>query len=125
MISDDKRREVAAKLRDNLKYMRANEKWYEYDLDSEKCGNRAYRCIAASVEESVNFIDGNYIHIVETLADLIDRPTCSLDLTDVETHGNAKVRTYECSECGRTCEEIYGEYERCPQCGAKVVRGDE
>lgn len=57
----------------------------------------------------------------EALADLIDRPTCRLDLTDVETHGNAKVRIYECSECGRPCEEIYGKYERCPHCGAVVT----
>lgn len=72
MPSDSERREVAANLRSNLKYMRAHAKWYEYDLDSEKCGNRAYRTIAVSVEESGNFIDGNYIHIVKTLADLID-----------------------------------------------------
>lgn len=44
--------------------------------------------------------------------------------TDVETHGNAKVRIYECSECGRTCEEIYGKYERCPHCGAVVLNED-
>lgn len=50
-----------------------------------------------------------------------DRPTCHLDLTDVETYGNLKVRIYECSECGRTCEEIYGKYERCPHCGAEVI----
>lgn len=59
--------------------------------------------------------------IYEHLADLIDRPTCHLDLTDVETYGNLKVRIYECSECGRTCEEIYGKYERCPHCGAEVI----
>lgn len=53
-----------------------------------------------------------------------DRPTCSLDLTDVETYGNLKVRIYECSECGRTCEEIYGKYERCPHCGAEVIDGN-
>lgn len=50
-----------------------------------------------------------------------DRPTCRLDLTDIETYGNLKVRIYECSECGRTCEEIYGKYERCPHCGAEVI----
>lgn len=50
-----------------------------------------------------------------------DRPTCRLDLTDVETYGNTKVRIYECSKCGRTCEEIYGKYERCPYCGAEVI----
>lgn len=53
-----------------------------------------------------------------------DRPTCRLDLTDVETYGNLKVRIYECSECGRTCEEIYGKYERCPHCGAEVIDGN-
>lgn len=58
------------------------------------------------------------------IADLIDRPTCHLELTDVETHGNAKVRIYECSECGRSCEEIYGKYERCPHCGAVVEDAD-
>lgn len=59
--------------------------------------------------------------IFPLLADFIDRPTCRLELTDVETHGNAKVRIYECSKCGRTCEEIYGKYERCPHCGAEVI----
>ena len=58
------------------------------------------------------------------IADLIDRPTCHLVLTDIETHGNAKVRCYECSECGGACEEIYGKYERCPHCGAVVVDED-
>lgn len=53
-----------------------------------------------------------------------ERPTCRLDLTDVETYGNLKVRIYECSECGRTCEEIYGKYERCPHCGAEVLDED-
>lgn len=58
------------------------------------------------------------------LADLID-PTCHLDLTGVETHGNVKVRIYECSRCGRSCEEIYGKYERCPHCGAREVNDDD
>lgn len=53
-----------------------------------------------------------------------DRPTCHLDLIDVETYGNLKVRIYECSKCGRTCEEIYGKYERCPHCGAEVIDGN-
>lgn len=58
----------------------------------------------------------------EKLADLIDRPTCRLEPTAVETHGNTEVRIYECSECGRSCEEIYGKYERRPHCGAEVIR---
>lgn len=120
-INDEKRGEVAAKLRDNLRYMRDNEKWYEYDLDSEKCGNRAYRCIAASVEESGNFIDGNYIHIVETLADLIDRPTC-------EMKGDPWVEYGRCSHCGAfvrrdavtNCIGVI-RVRYCPNCDARVV----
>lgn len=62
-----------------------------------------------------------YQDAMARLADLIDRPTYRLDLTDVETHGNVKVRIYECSRCGRTCEDVYGKYERCPHCGGVVV----
>ena len=74
-------------------------------------------------------VAGKFGHNVENeayaaLADFIDRPTCCLDLTDVETYGNVKVRIYECSKCGRTCEEIYGKYERCPYCGAEVIDED-
>lgn len=65
--------------------------------------------------------EASHTKILRGLADLIDRPTCHLDLTDVETNGNINVRCYECSECGRPCEEIYGKYERCPHCGAEVV----
>ena len=124
MITDEERREVAARMRNQLTYMRENEEYYKNDLDIVECGNSAYRNIAGSVENRGNDYDGNYIHIVERLADLIDRPTCRLELTDVETYGNIKVRIYECSECGRTCEEIYGKYERCPHCGAVVQNAD-
>ena len=27
------------------------------------------------------------------------------------------------SDCGRTCEETYGEYGHCPHCGAEVEDG--
>lgn len=92
----------------------------------------AYRHVDALdvIADSVGVeVEGKFSHEIEketyaALAELIDRPTCSLDLTDVETYGNAKVRIYECSECGRSCEEIYGKYERCPHCGAVVVRDE-
>lgn len=75
-----------------------------------------------------NEIDGlTYDDCVDTYDDsagVDNRSTCRLELTDVEAHGNAKVRIYECSECGRTCEEIYGKYERCPHCGAVVLNED-
>nr|DAQ04705.1 MAG TPA: DNA directed RNA polymerase, 7 kDa subunit [Caudoviricetes sp.] len=121
MPTSDERHEVARKLRDNLGYMRDNEKWYEYDLDSEKCGNRAYRIIAASVEECGNYIDGNYIHIVETLADLID-PTCVVRMPLIGSVG-------VCLACGALVETrlaVFSATEAlptryCPNCGARVV----
>lgn len=69
--SDEKKREVAQKLRKQLRYMRENE-MYEKDLDALECGNRTYRNIAYSVEDCGNFTKGNYANIVELLADLID-----------------------------------------------------
>ena len=112
MISDDKRREVAAELRE------ASTGAYRHvdalDVIAGSVGVDAEGKLSREIEKET----------YAALADLID-PTCHLDLTDVETYGNAKVRTYECSECGRSCEEMYGEYERCPHCGARVVRAND
>ncbi len=59
------------------------------------------------------------------LADLIDLLTCSMEYMP-EYSGDELYPTesYRCSECGRTCEEIYGRYERCPHCGAEVLDED-
>ena len=81
MISDEERREVAARLRSQLTYMRENGEYYKNDLDVVECGNSAYRNIADSVEKYSNIFVGYYIPIVERLADLIDIPTCVM--TDV------------------------------------------
>lgn len=130
MPSDKRRREVARALRNNLKYMLRNEGWYGKDLDPNDCGNAAYRNIAASVEDCGNLIDGNYIHIVELVADLIDRPTCK-DAGDGWT--------FCCSACGCELDIDDGEGEPtiwdggspvpapsfCPNCGAMVVEKEE
>lgn len=129
MISDQQRREVAARLRNNLVYMRDNREFYEYDLDAVECGNKTYRNIACSVERLANFEHGNYIHVCETLADLIDRPTCR----NVSGHRDE----FECSECRCKVELLTevrnerGEIFRvpfmpkyCPGCSAEVVEDD-
>lgn len=105
MISDKERRAVAARMREIMR-------------------DDPHGWLDVMVSRAVADVLGDGVKIGETVADLIDRPTCHLELTDVETHGNAKVRIYECSECGRTCEEIYGKYERCPHCGCEVVEDD-
>lgn len=38
MITDEERRKVAARLRNQLTYMRENGKYYKNDLDLVKCG---------------------------------------------------------------------------------------
>lgn len=121
MPSDEKRREVAQALRNNLKYMIRKEEWYGKDLHSNACGNAAYRNIAASVEDCGNLIDGNYIHIVETLADLIDRPTCQMKSTPesgyrVCSRCWAFVREDAVTDC---TEAILVRF--CPNCGAAVA----
>ena len=113
MISDSERREVAARLRNEAKYMRYKQDWYEEDADLCECGNRAYRNIADSVIPGNNF-NSDYILIVERLADLIDRPKTHVD---VDGHGRAC-----CAVCG--CDDwcLADGSRYCPNCGAEVVR---
>lgn len=120
MISDAERREAARKLRTELWHMKRKKEWYEKNRDFEKCGNRAYRNIAGSVAKSGNSIAGNYINIVERLADLIDRPTCSMEYRP-EWSGDEiyPTRAYECSVCGHIVQD--GKPDYCPGCGAEVV----
>lgn len=124
MVSDKKRREVARKLRANLKYMLRNERWYARDLNPEGCGNMAYRAIAASVKHLGHCIAGNYIHIVELVADLIDRPTC-----EAIEHGRPD-ESHVCKSCSRCSygwfECIHDKpYSYCPNCGAVVTDKEE
>lgn len=108
MISNEERREVAARLRGldeataplSPEYSRQ-----EYDA-------MVLRAIRAVVGE------GDIFHL---LADLIDRPTCELDHIDTDpAQGGYPLRLHECSNCRRLCYEIYGEFEYCPHCGAEV-----
>lgn len=110
MITDDERREVASGLRRQVKIL----------------GSRMDACEFAHYGADVIDPDCElwWDKMMLHLADLIDRPTCRLELTAVETYGNIKVKIYECSECGGSCEEIYGKYAHCPHCGAEVIDND-
>ena len=121
-FTSDERREVAARLRNQLTYMRENGEYYKNDLDLVECGNSAYRNIADSVENLSNNFTGYYITIVERLADLIDIPTCVM--TDV---GGDFENSFQCSNCMSEFDmpdyDRYP-YKRCPECGAVVVDED-
>lgn len=128
MISNEERREVAARMRDQLTYMRKNKEYYKYDLDIVECGNRTYRNIAGSVEKYGNVYEGNYIHIVEKLADLIDIPTCTIvDSYQLIVPGLDELELDDMCHFNLSCgHDAYGyeEPKRCPECGAVVLNED-
>lgn len=121
MVSNEERREAAARLRKMLVHMRAREDWYFRDADTVECGNAAYRDIAKSIEAFGNMISGNYIHIVEQLADLIDRPTCKMVECTID-HGSHSWGM-RCTACGKEFEHMKPSYwwHNCPNCGADVI----
>ena len=115
MISDEERREVAARLR------------YEESADPG-CLNMIVEWYLLSFLQSINRAvdNGTEYRLRERLADLIDRPTCK----NVSGCGDV----FECSECKCRVELItefgndYGELFHvprkpsfCPSCGAEVV----
>ena len=73
---------------------------------------------------------GRAVHATEIcgrLADLIEPTleTCELELT-YSDRAKVDMRTYECSRCGKSCDNVYGEdYEFCPYCGRRVEYADE
>lgn len=100
-INDEFRRNVAEKMR-------------EYDV--------------AEFEESaiVPFLEclghgyTDWRGVLDELADLIDRPTCSMEYRP-EWSGDEiyPTRAYECSVCGHIVMD--GKPDYCPGCGAEVV----
>ena len=103
MISDEKRREVAAELRKlaDAECIRYAEEFYE-----------ELREIVA-----IDF-DGSFEGVANSLADLIDRPTCEM---------RAEGEGFRCSACG-TFHDMSGFEEfpwpYCLDCGAEVVSSD-
>lgn len=94
-INDEKRREVAARMRDIMR--------------------RHPRCFLDNmVAQSVLDVMGDGVKIGETVADLIDRPTCRKLIPD-EMEGYVF-----CSNCGAEIGE-YSVPNYCPNCGAEVV----
>ena len=47
--------------------------------------------------------------------------TAEVDLTEV-IYKARDVKCWECSSCGRSFESLFGDYEYCPRCGARLVR---
>lgn len=109
MISDEKRREVVARLREWLAIP-----WYERPLS---------RDATQTLGEMVGAVPGE--NIVERIADLIDRPTCQMKSVQASSYR-------ACSRCGAfvrkdavtDCIEVIP-VRFCPNCGAEVVEEGE
>lgn len=99
------KRKVARRLRD-------------IDIDDFSCYAQEYEVLCKAI--GLGDYDTDWTN---RLADLIEpepERTCQMDLTDVES--DRTVRIWECSECGMSNEEVYGDYEFCPHCRARVVK---
>lgn len=110
MISDDERREVAKRLRNGGVARNSEE---AYVLLLSRIGIRPQLPATNTYEDAM-----------ARLADLIDRPTC-------ENLATKSADELLCSECGEHVDIAYMENaddyhaRYCPNCGARVVSGDE
>lgn len=48
--------------------------------------------------------------------------TCTADKTETIWAGGYAISIWECNACGRTFESVFGSYEFCPHCRAKIVK---
>lgn len=96
MISDDERREVAARMREILR-------------------DDPHGWLDAMVMNAVTDVMGDGEKIGETVADLIDRPTCRICATDHEYEDSVR-----CDRCRMTFRRPWEPFKYCPNCGAEV-----
>ena len=96
MISDSVRREVAARMRGILR-------------------DGPHGWLDAMVVNAVTDVLGEGVTIGETVADLIDRPTCHIRETDHEFEDSVR-----CDRCQVTFNRPWEPFKFCPSCGAEV-----
>ena len=101
MISDDERRDVAKRMRGII-------------LDDP------HVWLDAMVMNAVTDVMGDGEKIGETVADLIDRPTCRICATDHEYEDSVR-----CDRCRMTFRRPWEPFKYCPNCGAEVVSADD
>lgn len=107
MISDEKRLEIAASLRESANVGGAR------TLKRELARALGIRLDACTPE-------GSHTKILRGLADLIDRPTCRNEEYSYD-------RTFLCSACGYEAYTYSDsdcnphDFSYCPECGAEVV----
>lgn len=102
MTSDEKRREVAKRMR-------------EYDV-AELRESAIVPFLECLVMECFGHGYVGWRVIIDELADLIDRPTCRICATDHEYEDSVR-----CDRCRMTFRRPWEPFKYCPNCGAEVV----
>lgn len=100
MITDEERREVAARLRAN------------HRRDRETQGTFIARMVKGNDTVTASYV----CRLPERLADLIDRPTTT-------RHGKFKTKYGRETPCCEVCGYSIGDmrWNHCPKCGAAIV----
>lgn len=115
-INDEKRREVASKLRSEA------EGWRDLFPDATPEGEGIDAAIMFDLIRFVGLDDLSPVHaIYARLADLIDRPTCKMVECTID-HGSHSWGM-RCTACGKEFEHMKPSYwwHNCPNCGADVI----
>lgn len=117
MISDEERRETAARLR----ALHENHEWYDFDQEVDDIES-AVGCNYDQPHKSQG--------LLLRLADLVDRPTCRFQ-PETAVHGIFSLFGI-CTRCGAIVDPLTAfcsdnrlmPANFCPCCGAEVVRDD-
>lgn len=119
MTSDEKRREVAARLRDEA------ESWRYYREDDNIFCMADYEFTEAVLEDfGFGDMDMPTYEAFDQMADLIDRPTCYVveHKTHCGSYGCEEAGTLWVLSCGDECVNDSDFPPRyCPECGAEVT----
>lgn len=130
-MTDEERREVAARLRELPTDMyEVEELWEMKGLDTCCKDQTDYYLIHFALfgcfpADHMHPCDYEELHA--RLADLIEPTveTCEADLTDV-IEARVAVREYECSKCGMSWETVWAyDFSYCPYCGRMIENADE
>lgn len=101
MSSDEKRREVASRMRD-----------FDVSEFKESAIVPFLECLG------IGYVD--WRGVLDRLADLIDRPTCHISETDHEFEDSVR-----CDRCRTTFNRPWEPFKYCPNCGAVVTEKEE
>ncbi|MFR3998028.1 MAG: hypothetical protein ACLUPX_07775 [Atopobiaceae bacterium] len=97
MASDKQRREVAMRMREILR-------------------DDPHGWLDVMLAKAVVDVMGDGEKIGETIAGLIDRPTCRICATDHEYEDSVR-----CDRCRMTFRRPWEPFKYCPNCGAEVI----